>query len=57
MGTQPWSNIVIENPKTTDHDTVVIGKQRKSDAVFVRKRLENFLRVITDGRDADAVFI
>ena len=56
MGSQPWSNITVENPKTADHDAVVIGKQRKSDAVFVRKGLENFLGIITDGRDADAVF-
>jgi hypothetical protein len=55
MGPQPWSNVAVEDPKAADYSAIVIGKQRESDAVLVRKAFENFLRIITDRRDADPI--
>jgi hypothetical protein len=49
--------LLLKNPKAADYSAIVIGKQRESDAVLVRKAFENFLRIITDRRDADAILL
>jgi hypothetical protein len=49
------SDVGVEDPKAADHGAIAIREQRKPDAVLIRKAFENFLGIITDPRDPDAL--
>jgi hypothetical protein len=49
MSSQPRSNVGVEDPKAADHRAFGIREQRKSDAILLRKTLENFPGIVAAG--------
>ena len=57
IGSQSRSHVAIEYPERPDHGAIVIGEQREADSMRIGKILEDFLGIVTDGRDPYAVFL